>query len=419
MTAIYKGSAPGTPPALLRSYDSRREPAPEFDCRIWQAGRATCAIGLAFKPIQIGQSIFHDDGVGTFNPAPEALDEAIINEWPGREIGVFVSVGTGKRPRTSDTNQHMWYEGFLGDFAEARRRLIAKIEGCETIHEYMLREHLVKRGVNAETYYRLNVEIGVGEFGMNEWHRLGDISTGTRRYMAQEREQKMMQGISAKLARILKARSRWERTVHGIPVNAKTTSLISLERPLAVELPGDLPPPWNQQASHSSPSRSSFESGSDSLPVAALQISSDRPRPGTGHSRSSQPPKFWLPPLPPPPDGITSPRADGNEWLLTTAPMQSSYRHSLETDKLVDVSVYEQQRPVTATTKLEEAPPPLPPKTPLPVGNQRPHYEPYQVAHSHDSRRKIPRVAVPPYPVDDELPPPPVNMARKPEYRVK
>lgn len=191
---------------MLRSYDSRREPPPEFDCKIWQAGRATSAIGLAFKPIRIGQSIFHDDGVGTFNPAPDALDEAVINEWPGREIGVFVSVGTGRRPKSSDSNQHVWYEGFLGEFAEARRRLISKIEGCEKIHEYMVREHLTKRGVNVENYYRLNVEVGVGEFGMNEWHRLGDISTSTRRYMAREAEQKMIHGITSKLAKILKAK---------------------------------------------------------------------------------------------------------------------------------------------------------------------------------------------------------------------
>ncbi|KAI6782682.1 Phospholipase A I-like protein [Emericellopsis cladophorae] len=213
VTAVYKGSPRGAPPAMLRSYDSRKEPAPEFDCKIWQAGRATCAIGLAFKPVQIGQSIFHDDGTGTFNPAPEALDEAVINEWPGREIGCFVSVGTGRRPKSSGASQEQWYEGFLGEFAEARRRLIAKIEGCETIHEYMMKEHLGKRNVNIDNYYRLNVEIGVGEFGMNEWHRLGEISTGTRRYMGKPDEQRMVQGISSKLAKILKARIRWERAL--------------------------------------------------------------------------------------------------------------------------------------------------------------------------------------------------------------
>lgn len=111
----------------------------------------------------------------------------------------------------------MWYEGFLGDFAEARRQLIAKIEGCEDIHEYMPRDHLSKRGVNVENYYRLNVEMGVGEFGMNEWHRLAGISTGTRRYMARKAEQKMIQGISTKLAKIVRAKARWERAAQGLP----------------------------------------------------------------------------------------------------------------------------------------------------------------------------------------------------------
>lgn len=156
---------------FLRSYDSRREPAPDVNCTIWEAGRATCATGLAFKPIQIGDSLYHDDGEGTFNPTPEILDEATINEWPGRPIGVLVSIGTGKRPADSANQQHIWWESFaagaMGEFAEARRRLLAKIEGCEDIHRAMLSRKLVSRGVDAENYFRLNVEVGVGDFKMN------------------------------------------------------------------------------------------------------------------------------------------------------------------------------------------------------------------------------------------------------------
>ena len=90
VTAMYKGTPRKGSAVLLRSYDSRREPPPEFDCTIWQAGRATSATGLAFKPIQIGQHHFIDEGHGTFNPAPLVLDEAVVNEWPGREVGVFI-----------------------------------------------------------------------------------------------------------------------------------------------------------------------------------------------------------------------------------------------------------------------------------------------------------------------------------------
>ncbi|OAQ75615.1 patatin-like phospholipase [Purpureocillium lilacinum] len=414
VTAVYKGSPRGSPPAILRSYDSRREPPPEFDCKIWQAGRATCAIGLAFKPIQIGQSWFHDDGVGTFNPAPEALDEAVVNEWPGREVGCFVSVGTGKRPKSSDANQQMWYEGFLGEFAEARRRLIAKIEGCEVIHEYMMREHLPRRGVNAENYYRLNVEIGVGEFGMNEWHRLSDISTGTRRYMAREAEQKMIQGISTKLAKILKAKIRWERAQQGIPELVKSTSATNYEMPLAVELPGDVPTSYIVPP-HSPMSRSSFDSGPESLQVgnypASPRSSHDRMRPVSACSRTSPPPAMTDRPLPPPPMGSPSPHGDEPDRLLVSAPSPMQYRNASGADKIAIMSPDEHPRPpsmhqvVPPATRIE--PPPLPPKTPLPDSNQQQHH--------HHSRG--PRVPTPPYPLDDEAPPPPVNMARKPDYR--
>ncbi|RDA84738.1 hypothetical protein CP532_5235 [Ophiocordyceps camponoti-leonardi (nom. inval.)] len=358
VTAIYKESPPDSPPVMLRSYDSRREPPPEFDCKIWQAGRATCAIGLAFKPVRIGQSWFHDDGVGTFNPAPEALDEAVVNEWPGREIGVFVSVGTGKRPRSSDANQHSWYDGLLGDFAEARKRLIMKIEGCEDIHEYMQQEHLAKRGVNRENYYRLNVEMGVGEFGMNEWHRLGDISTGTRRYMARDKEQRMIHGISTKLAKIVRAKARWDRAARGMPEPVKSNEI---DLPMAVELMGDVPTMFPAPP-HSPESRSSFDSGSDRL--------------------------------------------------LVSAPTPAQYRLATTSDKIAVMGPDEHPRPPPQQSAPPPAitPPPLPPKTPLPGSQRRqPQQRPLPPP-------RPPRVPTPPYPLDDE-PPPPVNMARKPGYR--
>jgi len=128
---------------------------------------------LAFKPIQIGNSVFVDEGAGKYNPAPQIIEEAVVNEWPGREVGIFVSIGTGKRPGGTGNRQSEWYEGFLGgttmgNFAEARRRLITKIEGCEETHQQMLNSTLQKRGVSVENYCRLNVEVGVGDFGMNE-----------------------------------------------------------------------------------------------------------------------------------------------------------------------------------------------------------------------------------------------------------
>ena len=126
MTAVYQGTNPRTGSSvLLRSYDSRKEPPPEFNCTIWQAGRATCATGLAFKPIQIGMSTFSDEGAGQYNPSISALEETVA-EWPARDVGVFVSVGTGKRPSNTNMSQHEWWEGVgnMGMFADARRMLM-------------------------------------------------------------------------------------------------------------------------------------------------------------------------------------------------------------------------------------------------------------------------------------------------------
>ncbi|ELQ44234.1 hypothetical protein OOU_Y34scaffold00094g24 [Pyricularia oryzae Y34] len=417
VTAIYRGTQKGGDPALLRSYDSRKEPSPEYDCKIWEAGRATCAIGLAFKPIKIGQSVFHDDGAGTFNPAIQALDEAVVNEWPGRDVGVFISVGTGRRPKSSDANQSLWYEGFLGDFADARKRLIAKIEGCETIHQYVKREHLLKRGVNVENYYRLNVEMGVGEFGMNEWNRLADISTSTRQYLRRPEESAMVQGSAAKLAKIYRAKMRHDRMSTVPDVAVHTTSDSSLPT-FAVELPGDMPTFPTKPHNTTPSSRQSYDSGPDSLgmPTSALSprssggsLAGDRPLPppppasATGAQPSYTRPSVGSPPSRPThnPTASTVSAATVSSMgtidddLLPAALTPTQWKSVSGQDKIAIVAQDEQPR-------RGLGPPPLPPKTPIPENHV-----------AGGGRRPPTNGKVPPYPMDDE-PPPAVNMAMKP-----
>ncbi|KAJ8127696.1 hypothetical protein O1611_g5940 [Lasiodiplodia mahajangana] len=413
VTAMYKGTSRGGDPAVLRSYDSRREPAPEYDCKIWEAGRATSAIGLAFKPIKIGQSIFHDDGAGTFNPSPYALDEATVNEWPGRDVGVFISIGTGKRPKSTDQNQHVWYEGFMGDYADARKKLIAKIEGCEAIHERMKKELLMKRGVNIENYYRFNVEVGVGEFAMNEWNRLGEISTGTRRYLSRDAEQRMVQGSSTKLAKIHKAKQRYERFGNAPDIVATPASTMGfIDTPLAVELPGDMPTNFPTRNARP-PSRQSYDSGTDHLALPST------PSPRSSGERINSPGKRSSPPqaavrtqnAPSSPKllspSLKSSRDEDPDRLIVNAPTPNQYRQASGADKIAITSSDEYSRgrpPVLQHQPHRIEPPPLPPKTPLPdnlgAGSRRPSGQ-----------------APPPYPLDDVGPPPAVNLARKPNFR--
>ncbi|KAF4633916.1 hypothetical protein G7Y89_g4203 [Cudoniella acicularis] len=393
LTAMYKGSPKGAAPAVLRSYDSRKEPSPEFDCRIWEAGRATAATGLAFKPIQIGQSVFIDEGAGHFNPTPVALDEACVNEWPGRDTGVIVSIGTGKRPAGSDQSSHLWYEGFMGDFAEARRRLIAKIEDCEETHQYMIREGLGKRGVNIENYYRFNVEVGVGEFGMNEWNRLADISTNTRRYLGKGEVQRMTSEAAVKLAKIYRAKARFESEGQGSSAGVyKSLPEVPEAYPGAVELPADIP----SQPQRSPPPRPSYESGRHEALEVPRKKQTPSPRSSAENQARHQSPRV---------SSHSLGKADDDK-LVVHSPTPSEYMHNSGSDKIAIMSLDEAPRvpavrPPQPQNSGRVEPPPLPPKTPI--------LDPL----SPTSGRTRPPL---PYPVDDG-PPPAVNMARKPDYR--
>ncbi|KAI9772121.1 MAG: hypothetical protein M1840_001410 [Geoglossum simile] len=400
VTAVYKGTPRNGPSAFLRSYDSRKEPPPEFNCTIWQAGRATSATGLAFKPIQIGQSVFHDEGSGKYNPAPQVLDEAAVNEWPGREIGVFVSIGTGKRPNGTNHLKHEWWEGFvaggIGDFAEARRTLISKIEGCEDTHQSMLKEHLMKRGANVENYYRYNVEVGVGDFGMNEWNRMADISTNTRRYVKKAEIQNSMEEAATKIGRIHRAKIRHGLHVIGGELDGGSWKPLP-DRPDSsnnlVELPGSevlqIPTLQQQGPQYSQQYQLRLNSPEDKFTV----ISSDEfPQPvDTASSRHSndtppngrEPSPMARPPYP-----------EKNNDGYSTPPKRSGENPPRRSNDGLD-----QSRPI---------PPPLPPKTPLPYLSE------------HEARRTRPNPGQPPmtrlpYPENDG-PPPIVNLARKPEY---
>lgn len=397
---------------LLRSYDSRREPPPEFDCTIWQAGRATSATGLAFKPIRIGQHNFIDEGPGTYNPAPQILEEAVVNEWPGRDVGVFVSIGTGRRPSGTNNRQHEWWEDFFGDalgtFAEARRRLITKIEGCEDIHQAMLRDILAKRNVSKDVYCRLNVEVGVGEFGMNEWNRLADISTNTRRYLSRPEVKKQILDSSVRFAKIERMNKRM--AAHAAAGGDRDDMSFDLEREeISVSTHAEaysVPPPSNHFAVE--------------LPAEPLEYF---PRPPT-HT------------LPPMPASVTVTAPPGDDSLpvhptpqdnIPTSPTRhssgevNSFRPSHEHARPSSQQQQQQGSPRHSAEQfspLNGMPPPVPPKTPIPYptpddngGISMPAPLFSQAPPPAGGKVR------PPYPVDEA--PPVVNRQRKPSYHVR
>ncbi|KAK6362370.1 hypothetical protein TWF730_006061 [Orbilia blumenaviensis] len=261
VTAVYKGSSSDSTAAIFRTYSSGVESMSYPDCRIWQAGRATCATLAAFKSIRINQDVFLDEGTGRYNPTPTILEEACINEWPGREVGLIVSLGTGKRPegaREGD-NKVQWWENLgtsLDQFTQARRRLMMKIDYCETTHQYVLNEELTRYGISKNRYFRFNVDAGVGEVALNEWSRLSEVSTATRVYLAGPEVGADLKECARRMAKL--TRDKWKKKIaadggimaeekkgtmvgpDGSALEVKATSTGAIPA-VYYEMPGDVP----------------------------------------------------------------------------------------------------------------------------------------------------------------------------------
>ncbi|KAF3935658.1 hypothetical protein ABW19_dt0206406 [Dactylella cylindrospora] len=214
VAAMYQHSPEGTPPCLLRTYLSLTTLNPEPNVKIWEAGRATAATLTAFKPIQIGQTVFLDEGAGRYNITPTLLEEATCNEWPGRAVGCILSIGTGKPPPKKQVTSQPWWENKIhtpfDNFTEARKRLIYKTHLSEDIHQMLIgsgANSLDKWGIQKDDYFRLNVDIGVGDFAMNDWQRLADISTNTRRWLTSNEGKRLVGTCALRLATIWRARN--------------------------------------------------------------------------------------------------------------------------------------------------------------------------------------------------------------------
>lgn len=394
---MYKGSkSTETGQVLLRSYDSRKETSIEPHATIWQAGRATSATQHAFKPIQVGQSVFLDEGVGKYNPAPQMLDEAVRNEWPGRDVGVFISIGTGKRPEGSPQENREWWEAFaggIGDFAEARRALIRKIEDCEKTHQSM-KDILPTRQVNPEHYYRLNVNVGVGEFGMNEWNRLADISSSTRIYLAEKSVQSMTFESASKLARVHTAKIRWERAEKGLPPSASVSKsrydrplpTVPDASPLAIELPAEEVTPNFYSSQHE--------------PFTLLHPAYRRPSENDKYAVLSSDE------YPQPVNSEMDPRHSGE--------IHDPNRRSAEQFNVG--SSHNSPRMSVDEPYPPHTPPPRPPKTPFDDSSRHAHFAGPPLSPPPTSSLPRPPPGAPlPYPDTDG--PPPVNMSRKPEFK--
>ncbi|KAG6809046.1 hypothetical protein H0H92_001810 [Tricholoma furcatifolium] len=152
---------------LFRSYPVIKNP--EYNAKIWEAVRATFATPKFFGRISIGtepKEEFVDGGFRVNNPVFEVLQEAKLL-WGNERIKCIVNIGTGY-PKTIKIPLKATPLDCLMDIAM----------DCEATAERFASNH-IDRGV----YYRLNVDHGIEEVGLDEWKKLSEVKTHAKAYL--------------------------------------------------------------------------------------------------------------------------------------------------------------------------------------------------------------------------------------------
>ncbi|KAJ7434403.1 hypothetical protein FB451DRAFT_289523 [Mycena latifolia] len=173
--AMHEGNMNAGIPELFRSYDTPEEPA--FDCKIWEAARATSATPGLFKPMEIGSGgvrpRYIGGCVGHNNPTSLVVAEA-RHIYPSQPVVLVVSIGSG-HPNTIQIPR----SPNLTAIAKTMQSIAAD---CERIHE----ENARRFCSSPNTYFRLNVLQGLQGLDQQDWGRSGEISAHTRVYLCME-----------------------------------------------------------------------------------------------------------------------------------------------------------------------------------------------------------------------------------------
>ncbi|KAJ7448751.1 hypothetical protein FB451DRAFT_1375258 [Mycena latifolia] len=173
--AMHESNLNAGIPELFRSYNTPEEPA--FDCRIWEAARATSATPGVFKPMEIGWGGVRPKyiGGGVWNNNPTSLVVAEAQKmYPSQPVILVVSVGSG-HPDTIQIPR----SPSLTAFAKSLKSIATD---CERIHE----DNARRFSSSPNTYFRLNVLQGLQGFEQQHWGRSGEVYTHTRVYLGTE-----------------------------------------------------------------------------------------------------------------------------------------------------------------------------------------------------------------------------------------
>ena len=179
-------------PHRFRSYPVRKHQT--FDCKIWEAARATSAAPTFFKRIEIGElgisKPYVDGGMGCNNPIIQVLEEAHLI-FPSRKVACIISIGTGQAqtiiiPKSGRLRQVLPLD------------VVSAIKGIATDCERSAQDVAQRFQGIPNVYFRFNVEQGMQRIGLAEWDRLREVATHTRQYTRmKEVDQKLDAAVTA------------------------------------------------------------------------------------------------------------------------------------------------------------------------------------------------------------------------------
>lgn len=165
-------------PTLFRSYSVRSNKS--YNCRIWEAARATSAAPTFFKRIVIDDGVskeaYIDGALGCNNPIKQVLKEALNVFGPNRQIACILSIGTGQKETVGLAQPNAFRKWIPIGIISVLKEIATT---CNTAAEEV--EELFK-GVNS-VYFRLNVDQGMQNISLQEWKKLEEVANSTNAYL--------------------------------------------------------------------------------------------------------------------------------------------------------------------------------------------------------------------------------------------
>ena len=241
-------TGPSVHPFLFRTYDNPSTQAYNYgaaqDYPIWKVARATSAADLKFEPMVIDGRTYYDGGLGNNNPSPTILDEALtsLGSQISNVINIFVSVGTGVKPRTSEKVKQNLSSivqrrvGLINAIAKGIDKLKRHGTEVERGHQEMLRfmrsggQRINENPESYEQYARLNGGDRVGILKLDQWFTTRKVTLGNKTtqefvdhhmeaYLAQEEVISDLRRCAISLvnhrrARIAGDEDKWRRFAH-------------------------------------------------------------------------------------------------------------------------------------------------------------------------------------------------------------